>query len=96
MTEDIPPLRVLKHCTTRWLSLERAVRHLLKLWPALHVYSDREISSTGSNDRVRRIAAALSGIEAKLCFFCGICTEATKSIQYSFSDHNKQDWLNAR
>ena len=64
--EDIQPLRVLKHCTTRWLSLERAVRRLLKLWPALHAYFDREISSTGSNDRVRRIAAALSGIEAKL------------------------------
>ena len=33
--DDIAPAKVLKHCTTRWLSLERALTRLLALWPAL-------------------------------------------------------------
>ena len=33
--DGIAPLAVIKHCSTRWLSLERAVKRLLILWPAL-------------------------------------------------------------
>ena len=40
--EDNIPMCVLKHCTTRWLSLKCAVNCLLSLWPALHTYFDRE------------------------------------------------------
>ena len=57
-------MRVLKHCTTRWLSLERAARRLLALWPALHSYFDRE--SERGNERVRRIAELLRKVETKL------------------------------
>ena len=39
--EDIAPMRILKHCTTRWLSLQRATSRLLDLWPALESYFDR-------------------------------------------------------
>ena len=31
--DGIAPVRVLKHCSTRWLSLERAFSRLLLLWP---------------------------------------------------------------
>ena len=40
---DIKPLRELKHCTTRWLSLERCVKRLIEQWPALHCYFDQLI-----------------------------------------------------
>ena len=33
--EDIKPLRILKHCTTRWLSLQRCDKQLIEQWPAL-------------------------------------------------------------
>ena len=51
-------MKVLKHCITRWLSLERAVKRLIELWPALHAYLDCESegSSARPNDRVRRVA----------------------------------------
>eukprot|EP00117_Sycon_ciliatum_P019217 scpid92565/ scgid17493/ Zinc finger protein 862 len=62
--EDIAPMRVLKHCTTRWLSLERATTQLLALWPALHTYFDRE-AETG-NERMKRIAELLGRAETKL------------------------------
>ena len=30
--EDIAPMRILKYCTTRWLSLDRAVKRLIMTW----------------------------------------------------------------
>ena len=63
--EDIIPLRVLKHCTTRWLSLQRAIKRLIELWPALHAYFDRE-SESSRNERVRRVATLLASVETKL------------------------------
>ena len=63
--EGIAPLQVVKHCSTRWLSLERAVRRLLTLWPALRAYFDREM---GVNDRTNRVADALMSVETKLWF----------------------------
>ena len=62
--EDIAPVRVLKHCTTRWLSLERATARLITLWPALNAYFDRE-AETG-NERVKKIAELLGKVETKL------------------------------
>ena len=61
-------MKVLKHCTTRWLSLERAIKRLLKLWPALHAYFDRESEGSGArpNERIRRVSKLLSSLEAKL------------------------------
>ena len=55
---DIAPLRILKHCTTRWLSLERCVKRLLDQWPALHAYFDRE-AENDRNARLQRIAKHL-------------------------------------
>ena len=53
--DGIAPVRVLKHCSTRWLSLERAIKRLLILWPALYTYFDREIDKS-DKERVKRVA----------------------------------------
>ena len=65
--DGIAPARVLKHCSTRWLSLERALNRLLLLWPALFAYFNREIDNS-DQDRVRRVENAMSKVETKL--FC--------------------------
>ena len=65
--EGIAPLSVIKHCSSRWLSLEKAVRRLITLWPALLAYFDRE---RGINERARRVADALMDYDTKLwCYF---------------------------
>ena len=66
--EGIAPVHVLKHCTTRWLSLERAVIRLLLLWDPLDAYFDREAERSGNSgtDRVRRIEKQLSKPITKL------------------------------
>ena len=63
--EGIAPLNIIKHCPTRWLSLKRAVRRLLALWPAISAYFDRE---RGTNARASRVADALMSTETKLWF----------------------------
>ena len=35
-------LKIIKHCKTRWLSLEKVVRRVLQQWAALHGYFDRD------------------------------------------------------
>ena len=42
---NVKPLRVLKHCTTRWLSLERCLKRMIQQWPALHCYIDRIVET---------------------------------------------------
>ena len=64
--EDIAPMQVLKHCTTRWLSLECAVKRLIPMWTALHAYFDLEKEHDCRNERVKRVASSLSSIETKL------------------------------
>jgi len=48
----VKPLRVLKHCTTRWLSLERCSKKLIQQWTALHCYFDEIVESEPGNERV--------------------------------------------
>lgn len=45
-------LKIIKHCKTRWLSLEKAVQRVLHQWSALHAYFDRE----AEDDTSARIA----------------------------------------
>ena len=42
-----------------------AVKRLIELWPALHVYFDRK-SEGWANQRVKRVAGSLKSIETKL------------------------------
>ena len=82
--DGIVPMRVLKHCTTRWLSLERAVKRLIDLWPVLHAYFDRE-SEGRSNERVRRVAALLASVETKLfVYFIAFALRPLNSFNTAF------------
>ena len=61
---DVPPLKILKHASTRWLILEKCVNHFLHQWPALLRYcespEDRERPG-----RVKRCADYLVSVEMK-------------------------------
>lgn len=82
---DIAAVRVLKHCTTRWLRLERAVNRLLLLWPALFAYFDR--LSEKPNARIKRVAKILGNVETKIC-----CQFLSASCRPSFHSQ-RQHWL---
>ena len=75
---DIKPLRILKHSTTRWLSLERCLKRLIEQWPALYCYFDRTAESEPGNDRVQRVAKQLKDPEVKL--FCHFVVYAFKPL----------------
>ena len=85
---DIKPLRVLKHCTTQWLSLERCIKCLLELWPVLLAYFDRQVDIEAANDHVRRIATQLKDQEAKLlCHFVSYALKPFNQFSASFQTH---------
>lgn len=46
--------KILKHCKTRWLSLEWAIKRVLQQWPALYAYFDRE-AETDRSAHVQRL-----------------------------------------
>ena len=85
--EDIKPLRVLKHSTTRWLSLRRCLRRLLGQWPALHSYFDRRAEEQ-NDDRVQRVASHLSSLQTKLiCRFVLYALQALNKFTTIFQTH---------
>lgn len=65
---EIKPLRVLKLCTTCWLSLKCYIKWLLELWPPLYAYFDHLTDGDNPDDHVHRVAKHLSDLEVKL--FC--------------------------
>ena len=50
--DEIKPLKILKHSTTRWLSLQRCIKRLPDQWPALYSYFDRQTDIEPTSDRV--------------------------------------------
>ena len=58
-------LKIIKHCSTRWLSLDRAVKRVLQQWSALYAYFDRE-SETDRSARVLRLDKHLKSPLTKL------------------------------
>ncbi|XP_052072307.1 uncharacterized protein LOC127710472 [Mytilus californianus] len=65
---DVEPSKLLKHATTRWLSLETCVDRTLHHWPALTSYfnSHCEVEKPG---RIQRVATQLSDHEIHLYFY---------------------------
>ena len=65
---EVDPLKLLKHCQTRWLSLLRCVNRTLQQWPALQSYftSHCDVERAG---RVKRIEKLLCNPEVKLYFY---------------------------
>ncbi len=85
---DIKPLKILKHSTTRWLSLQRCIKRLLDQWPALYCYFDRHSGKEKTNDRVQRIAKCLSDSEAKLmCNFVSFVMKPLNTFSTAFQTH---------
>lgn len=35
---NVEPMKIIKHCSTRWLSLEKSIKRIIHLWPALRSY----------------------------------------------------------
>lgn len=52
---ETEPLKILKHCSTRWLSLQKCVTRLLQQWPALQSYfsSHDDVERPGRVQKVR-------------------------------------------
>lgn len=86
--EEIKPLRILKHCTTRWLSLQRCIKRLIDQWPALYSYFDRQAGIEASNARVQRIASQLKDPEVKLiCHFVMYAMKPFNKFSTAFQTH---------
>ena len=81
----IAPVRVFKHCLTRWLSLERALSRLLLLWPALFAYFDREAERTTDKACVQRVVLSLTKVETKLyCHFVAFALRPLNAFNTAF------------
>jgi len=52
---ETDPLKIIKHCTTRWLSLDNCISRLLQQWPALKSYfaSHSDVEKPGRVQRCR-------------------------------------------
>ena len=86
--EDVRPLRVLKHSTTRWLSLLCCLKRLLDQWPALHSYFNRQAEVEPSNDRIQRVATSLKSLEVKLtCRFVLFALQPINKFTTVFQIH---------
>ena len=83
--DGIAPVRVLKHCSTRWLSLERALSRSLFLWPALFAYFDREADRSTDKARVKRVVLSLCKVETKLyCHFVAFALRPLNAFNVAF------------
>ena len=86
--EDIGSLRVLKHSTTRWLSLLRCLKRLLQQWPALHSYFDRQADKESGDDRVQRVNKSLKSLEVQLfCKFVLFALQPINKFTVVFQTH---------
>ena len=59
--------KVIKHCSTCWLSLQRAVHRTIEQWPALRSYF-RSHQDVEKNGRVKSAAKQLDSAEMKFYF----------------------------
>ena len=85
---EIQPLRILKHCTTKWLSLDRCIKRVIDQWPALHAYFDREVDIEPSNQRVQRISKHLKNPMVKLlCHFVSFALKPLNKFSVAFQTH---------
>ena len=65
---EVDPLKILKHCSTRWLSLLKCIGRTLHQWAALQSYFTSHADSERPG-RVRRIQRLLSNPDVKLHFY---------------------------
>ncbi|XP_061162630.1 uncharacterized protein LOC133171854 [Saccostrea echinata] len=91
---DVDPSKLLKHCSTRWLSLEKCVKRLLHHWPALTSYfnSHSDVEKPG---RVKRVAELLRSHEMRMTFhFLGYVLEPLNEFNTTFqADESRIGYL---
>uniref|UniRef100_H3A7F3 HAT C-terminal dimerisation domain-containing protein n=1 Tax=Latimeria chalumnae TaxID=7897 RepID=H3A7F3_LATCH len=58
---NIDPLKILKHCLTRWLSLQKCIGRTLQQWPALQAYFN-------SHEDMEKMGQLLADPEMRLYF----------------------------
>ena len=74
----------MSNCSTRCLSLERAVKRLLQLWPALFAYFNRQLDKS-DKDRVKRVGEAMEKVETKLfCQFVAFLLKPLNNLNAAF------------
>lgn len=64
----VKEVKIIKHCKTRWLSLEKCVQRVLEQWSALYAYFDR-ISEEDGSARVIRLDQHFKSQLTKLVFY---------------------------
>ena len=84
---DTKQLKVLKHCKTRWLSLEKAVHQVIQQWVALYAYFD-SVSENDHSARVRRLDQNFKSHLTKLVmlfleFALNVQIQCGVSVQYA-------------
>ena len=50
----VKELKIIKHCKTRWLSLEKCIQHVIQQWSALYAYFDK-VSEDDHSARVMQL-----------------------------------------
>nr|XP_022334271.1 uncharacterized protein LOC111131162 [Crassostrea virginica] len=65
---EVEPLKILKHASTRWLSLQKTVTRTLHHWPALSSYfsSHKLVETEG---KVKKLAEMFKNPEVKMYFY---------------------------
>jgi hypothetical protein len=74
---DTKKLKILKHCKTRWHSLEKVVHRAIQQWPALYAYFD-QVAESDHSSRVKRLNQHLKSPLTKLVMLL-ITTMATRT-----------------
>ena len=67
---ELQPVRVLKHSTTRWLSIRHCLQRFLDQCDALYAFFDRQVDIEPRNERVKSIAKQMAApITRLICQF---------------------------
>ena len=64
----VKEMKIIKHCKTRWLSLEKCVQRVLEQWSALYAYFDK-VSEDDHSARVIRLDQHFKSLLTKLVFY---------------------------
>ena len=84
---NMKPLKVLKHCTTPWVSLERCLKRLIEQWPALFCYFVK-VAESEKDDHARRVAKQLKDPKVKLfCYFAVYALKPLNIFNTAFQTH---------
>ena len=83
--DGIQPVRVLKHSTTRWLSIRRCLKRCLEQWDALYAFFDHQQDQEPRNERLKRLIKHMESPLSKLvCKFVLFALEPLNKFSVLF------------